>query len=183
MWVSVELDADTHALVAEYAAKRGIRISSAVAELITDALEMHEEDTPRCRLWRAVQKARQRMQDFVALQQIASALNASSAEEQNQFAALCNEFGFDEADVLRSAGSVDFQIAQSETALRAVALLRDFLQRHGGEASAMMAERELLAAGLSQYAISRARRALGVVSVRGRHGFIWKLPEEKDEST
>lgn len=181
MWVSTELDPDTHAMVAEYAAKRGVRISAAVAELIANALEMQEEDTPRYRLWRAMQKARQKMQDLVALQQIASALDTSSADEQNQFVALCNEFGFDENEILRSASNIDFQTAQSETILRAIALLRGFLERHGGEASATIAERELLAAGLSHYAINRARRALNVVSTRGKHGFIWKLPEKEEK--
>ncbi len=181
MWVATDLDPETHALVAEYASKRGMRISSAIAELITIALEMKDEDTPRYRLWRAVQRARQQMQDFIALQQVAVTLNTSSAEEQNEFATLCEQFGFDESEVLRSVEGIDVPKAPSETVLRSVALLRDCLQRNGGEALAVAAERELRAAGLSQYAITQARRALGVVSVRGRHGFIWRLPEEVRE--
>lgn len=178
MWVTVELDADDHQCVVDYANMRGLRISAAVAELVRIALEHLDDNSPRMQLWRMAYVARRRLQDFTTLQTIAASLPGASAEEHEQFSALCRALGFSEAEVLQAAAGVDFTLARDENTMRAVQALRDLLARNGGEMRASAAEEEMRLRGFSKAAITAARRALRVESVRGARFWVWRLPEE-----
>lgn len=181
--LTIEIDAEMHSILADLASERGVRVTDLVRELIADGLEHLQADSARLELWRAVRSMRQRAENLLMLQQIAAMLGAASAEEQERFTTLCEQFGFSDREVLESVAGISPTIivaSGGRDTTAAVMHLRELLRQYGGELPAREAEKHLMIAGFSKSVIGQAKILAGIRSVRKSSGWVWQLPEPSE---